>query len=270
MDTRIILIISAAIFVIVVLFFLFDFALKYQKRNGEFEIEKQQLQSQFSQTLLQTQLEIQEQTLKTISQEIHDNVGQVLTLAKLNLATTSVEDHQVSEKIKTTQQLIAKAIQDLRDLSRSLNTDYVEEMGLVRSVEYELDMLKKTGTIETEFSITGKVLRLDKQKELILFRIVQEAIHNTVKHAAAKKITAHMQFSENELSISIADDGKGFDLNPLKDEANQSFGLGLRNMKNRATLMGAKFLMNSNIGNGTEVYISLPLNGDINERTDKN
>ena len=228
------------------------------------------MKEEFSISLLQTQLEIQEQTLKNISQEIHDNVGQVLTLAKLNLSTTVIQDQQATEKIKSTQQLIAKAIQDLRDLSRSLNTDYVEEMGLVRSIEYELEMLKKTETVETEFIISGKVLRLDKQKELILFRIVQEAIHNTVKHAEAKKIKAHIQFSESELSILIGDDGKGFDLNPLIDDANQSFGLGLRNMKSRAMLVGAKFLMNSKIGSGTEVYISLPFNGDTNETKPEN
>lgn len=242
----------------------------YRNRRNKLLAEKREMQILFSQTLLQSQLEIQEQTLKTISQEIHDNVGQVLTLAKLNLSTTVIQDQQASEKIRNTQQLIAKAIQDLRDLSRSLNTDYVEEMGLVRSIEYELEMLKKTETIETEFIISGKVLRLDKQKELILFRIVQEAIHNTVKHAEAKKIKAHIQFSGGELSILIADDGKGFEMEPLNEGKSQSGGLGLRNMKSRATLVGANFLMNSKLGSGTELYISLPINGDTNETRPEN
>jgi two-component system, NarL family, sensor kinase len=247
-----------------------SFLFIYQKRHNKFISEKKELESQFQQTLLQSQLEIQEQTLKNISQEIHDNVGQVLTLAKLNLATTAVQDEASTEKINTSKQLIAKAIQDLRDLSRSLDTDYVEEMGLVRSIEYELELLKKTGTIETELSIEGKAIRLEKQKELILFRIVQEAIHNIMKHAEAKKIAVLVQFQPNELSVRIVDDGKGFDLSPLKDPGNQTFGFGLRNMNSRATLIGAKFLMNSTIEKGTEVYLSLPLNGDINEATTKN
>jgi signal transduction histidine kinase len=228
------------------------------------------MQSQFSQTLLQSQLEIHEQTLKTISQEIHDNVGQVLTLAKLNLATSVVEDKQTAEKIKNSQQLIAKAIQDLRDLSRSLNTDYVEEMGLIRSIEYELEMLKKTETIETAFSMEGRVLRLEKQKELILFRIVQEAIHNTIKHADAKKIELSVYFYDHDMSITVKDNGKGFDLSPLHDAADGSFGLGLRNMNNRATLIGAKFLMESEPGKGTSVTIRLPYNNHTNETKGKN
>lgn len=225
---------------------------------------------EYEQTLLQSQLEIQEQTFKNISQEIHDNIGQVLTLAKLNLATTTIAESAVAEKIKTSQQLIGKAIQDLRDLSRSLNTDYVEDMGLVRSIEYELELLQKTGTIDTEFFIEGNPLRLDKQKELILFRIVQEAIHNIIKHAAAKKIRATINFNADNLKVIIIDNGKGFDLSPLNASDNQSFGLGLRNMNNRATLIGAKFAVTSTIGKGTEVLLQLALNETANEGTTKN
>ncbi|MBY0476348.1 MAG: hypothetical protein K2Q24_01790 [Chitinophagaceae bacterium] len=210
--------------------------------------------------MLQSQLEIQEQTLKNISQEIHDNVGQVLTLAKLNLATITLSEDAASEKIKTSQQLIGKAIQDLRDLSRSLNTDYVEEMGFVRSVEYELELLQKTGTIEAELTIEGKIIKFDKHKELILFRIVQESIHNIIKHAEAKRISASFDFSNEAIVVQIKDNGKGFDLAPLNDAGNQTFGLGLRNMNNRATLIGAKFSVDSIIGTGTTVYLQLPVN----------
>jgi two-component system, NarL family, sensor kinase len=242
----------------------------YRSRRNKMLIEKKEMESQFSQSLLQSQLEIHEQTLKTISQEIHDNVGQVLTLAKLNLSTTAIADEAAAEKIKTSHQLISKAIQDLRDLSRSLNTDYVEEMGLIRSIEYELDMLKKTETIETSFAIEGKTVRLDKQKELILFRIVQEAIHNTIKHAAATNLAVDVYFNDHNMMIKVKDNGKGFDLSPLNNTADTSFGLGLKNMNNRATLIGAKFLMESQTGQGTMVTIELPFNHHTNETTAKN
>ena len=257
------LFISVLIIIILVLIF-------YQKRHNYFIIEKKSMETTFQQTLLQTQLEIQEQTLKNISQEIHDNVGQVLTLAKLNLATTTVAEEAASEKIKTSQQLIGKAIQDLRDLSRSLNTDYVEEMGFVRSVEYELELLQKTGTIATELNIEGTIIKFDKQKELILFRIVQETIHNIMKHAEAKKISAAIDFTKEAVTIIIKDNGKGFDLTPLNDDSNHTFGLGLRNMNNRATLIGAKFSIDSIPGTGTEVYLQLPINETPYEGTTKN
>ncbi len=263
------IIFGSLLFLIVVLFIII-FVWLYHKRRTHYHNEVRNMKAEYEKTLLQTQLEIQEQTLKNISQEIHDNVGQVLTLAKLNLATTTIAESAAAEKIKTSQQLIGKAIQDLRDLSRSLNTDYVEDLGLVRSIEYELELLQKTGSIETELSIDGKTVRLDKQKELILFRIVQEAIHNIIKHAEAKKISASIHFNHETVNIFIKDNGKGFDLSPLNASDNQTFGLGLRNMNNRATLIGAKFFVTSTIGIGTEVSLQLSINEFTNEGTTKN
>lgn len=250
--------------------FLIVFVIIYRLRMNNYLKEKEQTKLLYEQTLLQTQLEIQEQTLKNISQEIHDNVGQVLTLAKLNLATTAVDDSGAMEKIKTSQQLIGKAIQDLRDLSRSLNTDYVEEMGLLRSIEYELELLKKTGSIQTNFNISGDTEKLDKHKELILFRIVQEAIHNVIRHADAGKINATIVFNNHAMEICIEDNGKGFDLKTLVTSENKSLGLGIRNMHERATLIGARFSISSEPGAGTKLYLQVPLNETINEAGRKN
>jgi two-component system, NarL family, sensor kinase len=260
-DTEYFIVIGSLI-TFVFISFLVSFLIFNQKKHFEYKTESENMKRNYDQALLQSQLEIQEQTLKTISQEIHDNVGQVLTLAKLNLSTTTIVDDETSGKIKDTQRLIAKAIQDLRDLSRSLNTDYVEEMGLVRSIEYELEMLGKTDTIQPLFLLEGHVVRLDKQKELILFRIVQEVIHNTVKHAEAKTIKAEIQFSINSLEIRITDDGKGFIPGTQSRNTNHSLGLGLRNIRNRANLIGAQCSINSQLASGTEVLIVFPLNAE--------
>ncbi|HEX4957699.1 MAG TPA: sensor histidine kinase [Lacibacter sp.] len=245
---------SAILFVIS--FFIITFLLVYNKKHKHFREE----QIRFQQTLLQSQLEIQEQTLKNISQEIHDNVGQVLTLAKLNLTTLMMNDTHVPDQVKASQQLIAKAINDLRSLSHSLNTEYVQNMGLVRSVEYELEMLQKTGSIKTSFHLEGTIHRMDAQKELIIFRIIQEAIHNIIKHAEASSIHVTVSFTATEMQVSVADNGKGFDLSPLNDNKNHQFGLGLRNMHNRATLIGAKFNLTSELHKGTILHLRLPYN----------
>jgi two-component system, NarL family, sensor kinase len=241
------------------------FFMTYQKRKLRYLHEKQQLQSQFSQTLLQTQLEIQEQTLKNISQEIHDNIGQALSLAKLNLNTMPItNDEALQQKIRNSKELVSKAITDLRDLSRSLDTDYVQEMGLQRAIEYEMEIIRKTGTIETSMIVEGTLFRLEKQKELILFRIVQETFNNILKHANAKKIEVNINYSNDGFVLTIEDDGKGVNLQPLNEGENNNFGLGIRNMHSRAKLIGADFNMTSKIGEGTEVKIVLP-NGRKNE-----
>jgi signal transduction histidine kinase len=225
---------------------------KKQKRNL---IEKEQLQAQFSHVLLRTQLEIQEQTFKTISQEIHDNIGQVLSLAKLNLNTLDfTKEEATKEKTTSAKELVGKAIQDLRDLSKTLNTENIALLGLTKAIEQELQMLEKTGVIQTNLKIQGAVVPLEPQKELILFRIIQEALNNIMKHANASLISIVADYKEN-LNITINDNGEGFDTN----ETSLAQGSGLRNMKSRSTLIGAGLTIDSKKDKGTEILLSLPL-----------
>lgn len=239
--------------------FILLLAILYSKRQQKNKREKIKMQSQFQQELLRTQLEIQEQTLKTISQEIHDNIGQVLSLAKLNLNTIDItEQDELKEKIKDSKLLVSKAIQDLRDLSKSMNTDNIEAIGLIRAIEYEMEMIRKAG-FSGELNIEGKTVRLDPQKELILFRIVQEVLNNIIKHAEADGIIVTVVYEEKEIKLNVKDNGKGFDLAPLNESSDSGYGLGIRNMHNRAKLIGADFKINSSSGNGTEICLTVPL-----------
>jgi signal transduction histidine kinase len=255
------LVISLGILVIIILiFFLSFFLISTYKRKMYHKQQLTKLEYKKRQELLQTQLEIQEQTLKTISQEIHDNIGQVLSLAKLNLSTMDItKQEQLQEKILDSKKLVTKAIQDLRDLSKSMNTDNIEAIGLVKAIEYEMEMIRKTG-FETELNVEGSIIRLEPQKELILFRIIQEVINNIIKHAEATAITIMLAYAEKEMKIEVKDNGKGFDLTPVNDNDHSGFGLGIRNMHNRAKMIGADFSMNSSTGEGTAVTIIMPLN----------
>ncbi|MEO8413430.1 MAG: ATP-binding protein [Ginsengibacter sp.] len=223
--------------------------------------EKSQMRQYFDKELFETQLEIQEQTLKNISQEIHDNIGQGLSLAKLNINTMDVTNvESLPDKIITSRHLITKAIQDLRDLSKSLHTDYVSELGLVPSVEYELGMIQKTGNYIVELETNGKQYRFDDQQELIMFRIVQEILHNIIRHAKATSIRVLFDFQPGSIFLQIADNGIGFDASQLNDKNYKGFGLGLRNMYNRAKIINADFKLISTLDKGTTVTLALSLN----------
>ncbi len=240
------------VFLLLVFFFILSFIVRYRKRIKE----KQLLQTQFSQALLQTQIEIQEQTLKTISQEIHDNVGQVLSLAKLNLGTFEDSESAYNQtKINDTKQLVSKAINDLRDLSSSLNGDKIADLGLRDAIENELKIISNTGQFATELKITGEFYKLAAQNEMVIFRIVQESLNNAIKHSKAKHITVQIDYNKAFCKIAVMDDGKGFDA--LRLESTKT-GVGLHNMKSRATLIGAQFLIEASINNGTKVFIELP------------
>ena len=229
----------------------------YSKKQQKNKMEKMRMQSEYSEALLHAQIEIQENTLKNISQEIHDNIGQVLTLAKLNLGTMTSAEPNLQDKLQITKQLVGQAIIDLRDLSRSFNTDHIAAIGFQAAIEYELGLIHRSAGIETSLNANGQAFRVEPQKELILFRIVQEALNNTLKHAAARSIKVEILFHQGKLHLLIKDDGKGFIVNEARQDGSKSGGLGLRNMQNRAKLIGAAYEWKSQPGAGTTVTISL-------------
>lgn len=229
-----------------VLFILFYFKVK-EKQHTQL-LKEARIKSEFESQLLRTQLEIQEHTLKTISEEIHDNVGQVLSLAKLNLNTLPNSSDQ---KIQDTKNLVSKAINDLRNLSHSLHGDIIAELGLQESIANELKIIESTKAFETDLTITGTVFKLDSKKEMILFRIVQEALNNCIKYSGAKKITVLLQYLPQLFILQVQDDGRGFD-------ATQNIGIGLKSMLNRAQLIGSRFNLQSTEEKGTVVTIELP------------
>ena len=236
----------------------FTLILFYRRRHSRWEQERLQLKLSYEQELLKTRLEIQEQTFRNISQEIHDNIGQVLSLAKLNIYTMDIAQPALLEqKIEDSKNLISKAIHDLRHLSRGLSTDYIADLGLPKAIEHELEMIKKSGDYETVFQAEGHPYKLDKHKELIIYRILQETLNNIIKHSTARKIIIYLRYRLEEFKLTITDNGIGFDLTPLND--NTSSGLGIRNMHNRAQLIGAGFLISSTLEQGTSVTITVPI-----------
>ena len=224
------------------------FLFLFSRRNWKHQTEKQLMKTQFEQALLKTQLEIQEQTLKTISQEIHDNVGQVLSLAKLNLSTLPNSN---DPKIQDTKDLVSKAIRDLRNLSHSLHGDVIAELGLQQSIANELKIIENTKIFETALNVTGSPFKINAQKEMVLFRIVQEALNNCIKYSAAKKITVFLKYQPQLFILQVQDNGKGFN-------AHENIGIGLKSMLNRAQLIGGTFNLSSTPGKGTVATVELP------------
>jgi two-component system NarL family sensor kinase len=260
LSKQITLIIIASVFFIIVAIGIVILVLVYQKKQLHYLREKEQLKVTFEKEILGSKLEIQEQTFINISQEIHDNIGQVLSLVKLNINTMSdASPEALQDKINTSKHLITKAIQDLRDLSKSLNTDYITELGLIRSIEYELELIQKTGSHTVQFNIEGKTYRLEKQQELIFFRIVQEALHNIIRHAKATAIDVQLVFKPEIFTLKIADNGVGFDTSPQELNNYSTMGLGIRNMRNRANIINTDFKLMSTPEKGTTIILTLPL-----------
>lgn len=259
LSQEVIIITFLSLFILVVTVAIINMVLLYQKRQMKFMKEKEKMASLHSNELLQTQLEIQEQTFKNISQEIHDNIGQVLSLVKLNINTMdNTNTVALQEKIDDSKLLISKALRDLRDLSRSMNTDYLIEQDFQDAISYEVEMLKRTKSCQISFLTKGTPYRLEDQQQLILLRIVQEALHNVIKHSSAASVQIIIEFGPDGFLLQIIDDGKGFGTNDIAGTNWISPGLGIRNMQNRANLIHANMDINSGEGTGTKITVFLP------------
>jgi len=227
--------------------------LQMHRRRILHQQEMYEITMQYEKALLQSQLEIQEQTFRNISQEIHDNIGQVLSLAKLNL-NTMAGSGQYAEKLNVTEDLLSKALSDLRDISKSLNSEKISEAGLSHAIQTELHMIERIANIRCFFSGESFLPYFSNEVNTIIFRIVQEALNNIIKHAKASEINLTLTSDEQQTSIHISDNGKGF----KPDELNVlNTGIGLVNIRKRCDLINGTCTINSSPGKGTNIDISV-------------
>lgn len=206
--------------------------------------------------LLKTRLDVQEQSMTLISEEIHDNIGQLLSLARMYMQSLSQkeQDPQNLKLVKECRELLSRAIVDLRYISHSLNGERIEQIGLVASIERELEHIESASGIDCVIQVTGKAYQLTREQDLLLFRVLQEAIQNVIKHAEATRLVIHFNYEEDQLKVHIQDSGKGFDVQEVESKGT----LGLRNIKNRLNLLNATFELQSIPGYGTDLSFTIP------------
>jgi two-component system, NarL family, sensor kinase len=247
-------IILFSLFALLLITIILASAILYYNRRKKHLQEKKMMHSEFQQELLLTQIEIQEQTLKNISEEIHDNIGQVLSLAKLHLNMIPPAEAAAQVKVNDAKDLVSKAINDLRDLSRSMHGEKITEIGLQEAITNELKTLQNIGQFNTSLKVNGNYYKLENQKEMVVFRMVQEALHNALKHSKASVLQVELNYQPDLFQLSVCDNGIGFNSyfqNPAET------GIGLKSIRNRAVLIGGKVSINSTPGKGTDILLEI-------------
>jgi len=238
----------AVIFLLVVFVLVFFFI--FQKRKNKFLIERLEVKLKFDKEIEKSKLEIQEQTLKNIAWELHDNVGQLLSVVNIQLNMLSLDvPFKNQEQIKETKGVVNDAVQEIRTLSKILNNDVILKNGLVTSLKLELDRFNKLKFLEAEFVVAGDAHPIKDSDEIIIFRILQEFFSNVIKHARAKKLAVHLDYKNDALEIYANDDGVGFDSSQHSDNS------GLVTIKSRAALIKADIEINSEINQGTSLHL---------------
>ncbi|MBT0608944.1 sensor histidine kinase [Aequorivita echinoideorum] len=245
-------------FIAVLLFlslFAVIFVIAFQRRKNKFLIDRFEAEKRFEKELSNSQIEIQEQTLKNIAWELHDNVGQLLSVAsiQLNMLIGTTSEEQKSQLLET-KRVIADTVQEIRSLSKVLNNDVVLKNGLVESLKVELDRFNKLNYLDASHKITGEIIPIKSSNEIIIFRILQEFLSNVIKHAKANKLFVHLDYKEESLEITVNDDGVGFD---ASQKTNSS---GMETMRSRAELLNATFSITSASGEGTALFLKYPYN----------
>jgi signal transduction histidine kinase len=216
--------------------FLVLIVIEYRKRQVRHITEKLELKHHYQAEVLQTQLEVQEQSFKYISEELHDNIAQTLSLVRLKLYRTADKamDDKLKSNVESSNELLGNVLDSLRNLSHILNGGLVSKLPLIEVLEKELGYIRDVNDMEATLDISGIAYELDPQKKLLVFRIVQEAINNAIKHGKAKKINISLVYRPGMLTVQIKDNGKGFDTSKIED----SKGLGLHNIHVRAKMLG--------------------------------
>ena len=226
----------------------------FLKRKNQTIKSKEEAELVYKQELLKTQTEIQAQTMKHIGREIHDNVGQKLTLSSLYLQQMVFENKapQINNTINNVNTIINESLNELRNLSKSLTDDTIENSSMIALIEKECEKVRELKKCTVVFENSLKADITSYQVKSILLRIVQEFIQNSVKHAQCKKINISLSNSYNELQMILKDDGQGFDI------TTKSEGIGLKNVKKRVEILKGTSILQSNT-NGTKLTIKIPL-----------
>lgn len=245
---------------LLLLIFIISIILLYSRKKLLQEKQIAEIQAAFKNELLQTQLEIQEETLKNISMEIHDNIGQVMLLANINISIlqTLPLPESAPPLIIETKKMLAKASEDISNLARSLHSDRITGIGVFSAIKTELTQLaeKKILTIHIEAREEESGRDLPSETQLLVFRMYQEIIKNCLKHAEASSVIFRLESNTTGTSCSIIDNGKGF--KPALTGRQPSAGVGLRSLQNRAAMFKGTITINSAPGKGTNVCIFIP------------
>lgn len=230
------------------------FFITFQKRKNKLIYEKFEAEKRFEKELTQSKLEIQEQTLKNVGWELHDNIGQLLSVAnmQLNMLSRTAEDSTKSSLMEI-KEVVSNSLQEVRSLSKSLNNEVIDYAGLEASVKNELARFTRLNVIRTNFIVSGDTAEIRQKDAIILFRILQEFFSNVIKHSKADNLEVEFEYTSEELKILASDDGVGF--NP--EEVQKSSGL--INMKSRAEIIGTDFSLNSSQTTGTSLSLIYPI-----------
>lgn len=201
----------------------------------------------FERELRLVETEVSEHVMSQFAQELHDNIGQLLTATHIQIENQKLDTPELAERYKPIEIYLGEVSQQLRLLSRTLNHDYLGHIGLLSAIQLEVDRLRALNRFTIHWQMPEGVTHLEKNQELMVFRIFQEITQNTLRHSGAKNLYLTIDLHHG-FEFCVRDDGVGFNQEVILHSNKAS---GLRNMIKRAQLAGLELEMKSSPNNGS-------------------
>jgi len=248
LETIIITSILIIFFVIVVIIAI----VRYQNKEKQYHDRELEIKNEF----IKAALEAKEQTMNELSERLHGNLQQTISLAKLNLnkgliaATSTLPDG-----ILQTKELLIDAIAEIKNISKDLDPNYILGHTLEENIEQQLQRVSERTEIETQFDTSEEEINIENGRQTLVYRIVQEAINNCIHYAKATRICVRLKNLPKEFTISIEDNGNGFDTSKVLSKKN---GTGIINMQTRTELINGTFFIDSLPNKGTRIFLKIP------------
>lgn len=253
-DHEILLIIAGVtVFFLLFAIGLIVFVVVYYNKQRAFRREKEQAEAQYREALIRTQQEVRTELLQNVSDEIHDNLGQVASLIKIYVNTLQV-DHAQSESHQELRNLVNRLIYDLKTLSLNTRPDYITQAGLIDAMETDLNRLEASGMIRIRYEKNMEEFTLHNDLQLIVYRLFQESVNNVIKHAQATEIQVQLISDRDHFAFHLRDNGKGFD--PAAIPGNENGKSGIANMYRRSGAIGGDLSIQSD-PEGTSILFTL-------------
>lgn len=244
-------VIASTLLMGMIIVFVIYFIILYRKKQRNFQQER----DAFKQALLKTEIEIKEQTLGNVSRELHDNLGQIAALVKINLSILKIEKEPENELLLNDSiGLLKNLITDIKDLSLSLKGENLNRFGLIKMAEIDFKRCHNMGKFKILFEHEFNEEDLAFEKQIFVYRMIQEIFNNILNHARATEVKVQIRSNLNQTTLKVQDNGVGF------DTAQQAKGSGLMNLEERCRLINAELNLKSEVGLGTSITIQINSN----------
>jgi two-component system, NarL family, sensor histidine kinase DegS len=204
-------------------------------------------------------IQAQEAERQRLSRQMHDGPAQALSnfILQTEIATRlfDVDQDSARDELQVLKSSATNTFKQVRDFIFQLRPMMLDDLGMVPTVKRYVDAVREQSGLEIQIALTGTERRLEPYLEVVVFRSIQELLTNAVSHSQASEIKVQLDVPDNEIRVSVDDNGKGFDTNVMESRSN----LGLKLIKERAEMLGGDFEVDSVIGHGTRVFFRIPI-----------